>query len=84
MKKMALLVVLFMVMFPLSVTAYDYTYLDKHGNYRGFSRDSGGRVEFYGRDGRPQGWVDRQSGYVFDRNNNVRGSYYPGSGDNDE
>jgi hypothetical protein len=63
--------------------AKDYTVLDKNGQYRGFVRDLDRRIDTYDRSGRPDGWVDKDSGYTFDRNNNVRGSFY-GTDDNDD
>lgn len=51
----------------------DYTHLDRHGNYRGYIDKGDTRVDFYGRDNMPRGWIDRGSGATYDRHNNFRG-----------
>lgn len=51
----------------------DYAHLDRHGNYRGYIDKGDTRVDFYGRDNMPRGWIDRGSGATYDRHNNFRG-----------
>lgn len=56
-----------------SSLAAEYNFLDERGSYRGSVDVSRNRIDSYDRRNMPSGWIDRQSGATFDRNNNFRG-----------
>lgn len=67
-----LLLVCAVCLMTTSVMA-QYTNLDRNGNYRGYIDKGDTRIDFYGKDNMPRGWIDRSSGAVYDRNNNFGG-----------
>lgn len=56
-----------------AASAKDYDRLDRHGNYKGYYRSSDTDITKYDRSNRQEGWLDRDTGATFDRNNNFRG-----------
>ncbi len=62
----------------------DYVILDKRGNYAGSARSDGRTTDFYDKSGRPDGWISHDTGYVFDRNNRVKGTIHDFGDDNDD
>lgn len=83
-----LVVLLVMVALFLPAVSYsadrDYIILDKRGNYAGSARSDGRTTDFYDKSGRPDGWISHDTGYVFDRNNRVKGTIHDFGDDNDD
>ena len=62
----------------------DYIILDKRGNYTGSAGSDGRTTDFYDKSGRSDGWISHDTGYIFDRQNRVRGTIYDLRGDDDD
>lgn len=82
MKTLVLMVAL-MAFLVVPAMSADYTYIDKKGNYRGYVDKGDTRIDFYGRDNMPRGWIDRSSGATYDRHNNFRGWIIDSDNDRD-
>ena len=81
--KLIILVIGLIAFLTVSGVPAEYTYINKNGSYRGYVDKGDTRIDFYGRDNMPRGWIDRSSGATYDRHNNFKGWVIDSDSDRD-